>query len=214
MNFPATLIPASLPETERFHLSAGFLADRSRRIALVSLFAVIVFISKSVLPPPSDDAFVFFQTMLLILSAFLMGPPGATYTSTLSGVLKAMVTGSFAPLTVALAVLYGLLVDGSVLLFRARPKGRSVSYARVVGAAAVSTTIEGVVGYVSSVLVLQLPIPNDPVIDMSILVGGIVSGLIGGWLAAFVWKRYLFPKPAQSPEEPEKKAMPVTPGAV
>ncbi|HVP23019.1 MAG TPA: hypothetical protein VMS77_03810 [Conexivisphaerales archaeon] len=193
-------------------MSVGFLADRSRRTALVSLFAVIIFISKSVFPPPSDDAFVFFQTMLLILSAFLMGPPGATYTSTLSGVLKALVTGSFAPLTVALAVLYGLLIDGFVLLFRARPKGRDVSYARVVSAAAFSTSIEGTVGYVSSVMILQLPIPNDFVIDMSILAGGIISGLIGGWLAAFVWKRYLFPKPAEASVEPEKKAVPVAPG--
>jgi len=190
-------------------LSAGFLADRSRRIALVSLFAVIILISKSIFPPPSDDAFVFLQTMLLILSAFLMGPPGATYVSTLSGVLKALLTGPFAPLTVALSVLYGLLVDGFVLIFRARPKGRSVSYTRVVSAATVSTTIEGVVSYVTSVLILQLPIPTDPVIDGTILVGGILSGMIGGWLAAFVWKRYLFPKPAESPTEPAKKPLSV-----
>jgi hypothetical protein len=167
---------------------------------------------KSLLPSPSDDSFLFLQTMLLVLSAFLMGPPGATYLSTLSGVLKAMVTGAFAPLTVALSLLYGLLVDGSIPLLRARSKGRSVSYPRVVGAVAVSTTVEGIVGYVSSVVIQRLPIPSNFAIDMSILAGGIISGLIGGWLAAFVWRRYLFPKSAKTLAEPEKKAVTIASG--
>ena len=189
-------------------MSVGLLADRSRRIALVSLFAVIIFLSKSILPPPSDDAFVFVQVTLLLLSAFLMGAPGATYVSTLGGVLKSLTTGSFAPFTVGLAVLYGLMVDGFVVLFRARPKGRGVSYPRVVGAAALSTALEGLIGYFVTVPIFQLAIPSNLVIDASILIGGTLSGIIGGWLAAFVWKRYLFPKPANTPAEEERKAIP------
>jgi hypothetical protein len=173
----------------------------------VSLFAVIIFGSKSIFPPPSDDAFVFVQVMLLVLSAFLMGAPGATYVSALSGVLKSLITGSFAPFTVGLAVLYGLMVDGFVIIFRARPKGRGVSYPRVVGAATVSTAIEGLVGYLITVPVFQLAIPSNLMIDASILIGGIVSGIIGGWLAAFVWKRYLFPKSADPPVEAERKTV-------
>lgn len=188
-------------------MSVGLLADRSRRIALVSLFAVIIFGSKSILPPPSDDAFVFVQVMLLLLSTFLMGVPGATYVSTLSGVLKSLITSSFAPFTVGLAVMYGLMVDGFVVLFRARPKGLAVSYPRVVGAATLSTAIEGLLGYLITVPIFQLPIPSSLVIDASILIGGTVSGIIGGWLAAFVWKRYLFPKPAVSPVEAERKTV-------
>jgi hypothetical protein len=191
-------------------MSGGPLADRSRRIALVSLFAVIIFGSKVILPPPSDDAFVFVQVMLLLLSTFLMGAPGATYVSTLSGVLKSLATGSFAPFTVGLAVMYGLMVDGFVLLLRARPKGGSVSYPRVMGAATLSTAIEGLLGYLITVPIFQLPVPSGLLIDASILIGGTFSGVIGGWLAAFIWKRYLFPRPAGSPPDDMRKGVTLT----
>ena len=101
-------------------MNEGPLGSRSRRLALVSFFTIIIFILKSVLPPPSDDASVFIQIMLLVLSTFLMGALGATYVSTLSGLLKSLIIGWFAPFTLGLGVLYRLLVDGSVVLFRAR----------------------------------------------------------------------------------------------
>jgi hypothetical protein len=179
----------------RASLSARLIMGSSRRIALVAILSVIVFVSKSILPPPEDDAFVFIQAMVLLLSTFYLGVPGATYVSTLSGVLKALITGGFAPFTIGLGLLYGLLVDGFVVLLKAAPKDGRLSYRRVIGAATVSTAIEGIVGYTVTVPLFQLAIPSSMMIDLGILVGGIVSGLIGGWLAAFAWKRYLAPKP-------------------
>jgi hypothetical protein len=42
----------------------------------LSLFAIIVFISKSILPPSSDDSFVFIQSAVLILSVSYGSPWG------------------------------------------------------------------------------------------------------------------------------------------
>jgi hypothetical protein len=42
------------------------------------------------------------------------------------------------------------------------------------------------------------------IIDASMLVLGVVSGLVGGWLAAFLWKRYIFPRRAETPAEEQK----------
>jgi hypothetical protein len=167
------------------------LTSKSRRLALASLFAVIIFLSKAFLPPPIDDMFLIVQILLLVTSALLMGPPGATYVSTLSGILKSVVTAGLAPFTIGLAVLYGVLTDGLLVAFRARGAGGEVRTTRTALAAGVSTALTGLISYYVTVGLFQLNLPGSFMIDMAILLGGTISGFIGGWAATFIWKRYL-----------------------
>lgn|GEM_PF-357704 len=172
-------------------MNSAPLGSRSRRLALASLFSVIIFLSKAGLPSPFDKAFLVVQALLLVLGAFLLGFTGATYISTLSGLLLSLWRAQFAPFTVGLSVLYGLLVDVFVVGLRAIGAGGAVSTKKTVVASALSTAITGLVSYYVTVWVFQLPIPTDLLVDLGILAGGIVGGFVGGWLAAFVWGRYI-----------------------
>jgi hypothetical protein len=87
---------------------------------------------------------------------------------------------------------------------------RTVSKKNERRAATRSTATEGFLGYFITVPVFQMVIPSSLTIDASILIGGTISGMIGGWLTAFVWNRHLFPRPADGPIEAERKTVAAT----
>lgn len=59
--------------------------SRTKTIAIVTLFGVVIFVSKSVIPNPLDKMFVIIQALFLALGSLLLGRMGATYTATIGG---------------------------------------------------------------------------------------------------------------------------------
>jgi LytS/YehU family sensor histidine kinase len=133
------------------------------------------------------DSIVVVQALLLGLGALLLTPFGATLVATIGGLLTATYTSQLAFFTIVFAVIYGLLVDGFIKLFRARSNEIEIRAHRFALAITVSTAIIGFIAYGTTILLGLLP--ANPEADVFILAGGIVTGLIGGYLDVVIWRR-------------------------
>ncbi len=159
----------------------------TRNLALGTLFGVMVFIFEMLLPTPMDKAFTFFQATLLSLGYLLMGVPGATFISLVGGSLTAIWRAPLAPFTLGFALLFGGLIDVFCSTFRTRDKEENVKQVRLILAVALSTMITGYSSYYITITFGLLPL--DPTLGNLILVAGIISGIIGGYLSLILWKR-------------------------
>lgn len=170
---------------ERFELRMS-----PRRLTLTTLFGVIIFAFKTVLPTPIDKAFVVIQALLLSLGYLLLGAPGATYVSMVGGLLTTLWRAPLAPFTTAFALLYGLLIDGLSSIFKVREENNDVGTKRLIATVTVSTAVVGLASYYTTVHVLAI-LPRNPLLEMGVFIAGVINGLIGGYLSVIIWKKNL-----------------------
>jgi len=163
---------------------------KSRRVALAALFGVLIFISKILVPTPIDKAVVVFQALFLALSFLLLGFLGATLVALVGGLLTAIWRAPFAPVTLTFALLYGLLVDVFMLAFKVKAASGDVRTGRLMVALSLSTAVVGLTSYYVTVYILTL-LPRNPMLEISILVAGTISGAVAGYLAATIWRKAL-----------------------
>ena len=96
--------------------------------------------------------------------------------------------------TVIFATGYGLLIDGLTWIFKAKSNDTEINSHRFALAVTVSTGVIGLVTYGTTIALGLLP--RNPPAEIFVLVGGTVSGLIGGYLSIIIWRRavrYLIP---------------------
>ena len=168
------------------------LVPDTRRIALASLFGAVIFLVKGFLPAPTSDYLIVIEAFLVGLGYILLGRFGATYVELVNGLLLTAVKISFAPFSLLLALLFGIMVDGLSSALKVK-RGREVIAKRLAAALMISTGIVGLVAYFTTVVVTHL-IPDNATVTMisvSVLVFGTVSGAAAGWLAARIWNRNL-----------------------
>ena len=154
---------------------------------LATLFGAAIFISKISLPSPIDKIFVVAQALLLSLGYLFLGAPGATYISLIGCLLTAFWGAHLAPFTIAFALLYGLSIDALSSVLKARGVEGNVRQKNLIAAVTISTTIVGLASYFSSV-VFEL-LPRNPWVEIVILISGITSGSIGGYISIVIWKK-------------------------
>jgi len=159
----------------------------TRNLALGTLFGVMVFIFEILLPTPMDKAFTFFQAMLLSLGYLLIGVPGATFISLVGGSLTAIWRAPLAPFTLGFALLFGGLIDVFCSVLRVRDNEGNVKQVRLLLAVALSTMITGCSGYYITIMFDLMPL--DTTLGNLILIAGIISGIVGGYLSLILWKR-------------------------
>jgi hypothetical protein len=159
----------------------------TRNLALGTLFGVMIFIFEILLPTPMDKAFTFFQAMLLSLGYLLIGVPGATFISLIGGSLTAIWRAPLAPFTLGFALLFGGLIDVFCSVFKARDNTGKIRRLRLILAVALSTMITGYAGYYMTITFDLIPL--DPTLGNIILIAGIISGIVGGYLSLVLWKR-------------------------
>jgi hypothetical protein len=166
------------------------LVSSSRRIALGAIFGVMILVVNGFIPAPTSDFFIVVQSVVLALSFLLVGRGGATYVGVVSGILITAVKISFFPYDLLFSVMFGVLVDALGAAFRVQEQGR----ARTWRLAVCMMVCTGVVGftayYVTAVSVFKL-VPNAVSLDVTVLVFGVISGAIGGAVAARLWNRNL-----------------------
>jgi hypothetical protein len=166
------------------------LVSSSRRIALASLFSVLIVAITGFIPPPNSDYLIVFQSFFLALSFLVVGRGGATYVGAVSGLLITFAKINFFPFDLIFSFMFGLLVDLFATALRTRDGQRAKTW-RLAASLMASTGIVGFVAYyVTAVSVLKL-VPNDPLLDLTVLIFGVVSGGIGGAVAGRLWNRNL-----------------------
>lgn len=159
----------------------------SRKFALAAAFGAMIFTSNVFAPTPVKHSLVVIQALLLGLGALLLFPLGGTLVATIGGLLTAAWNSQLAIFTVVFAAVYGLLIDGMIWLLKARKSPTEINVRRFVLAITLSTALIGFLSY-GTTIVLGL-LPRNPIAEAFILVGGIVSGMVGGYLGVIVWRR-------------------------
>lgn len=163
--------------------------SRNRKIALASLFGVVILVTQGFIPSPTSDFLIGIEAFLLALSYLIIGKGGATYTGLVAGLLISVVKISFFPLDLVLALFFGLMVDGTALAFRAK-SGSDANSIRLTAAMTISTAVVGFTAYYVAVVLTGL-LPNNVGLDATILGFGFISGAIAGYAAARVWNKNL-----------------------
>jgi len=141
------------------------------------------------IPAPTSDFLIVLQSFLLALSFLVLGKGGATYVGVVSGVLITAVKISFFPLDLVFSIMFGVVVDILAVALRAKEGGRAKSL-RLVVCMMLSTGIVGFIAYYVTAVLTNL-VPNEFFLDLTVLLFGVVSGAIGGAVAARVWNRSL-----------------------
>ncbi|MEM0079214.1 MAG: hypothetical protein QW118_03175 [Nitrososphaerota archaeon] len=172
-------------------MMVGFGRRVSRKISLIALFSIIVFLSKIWLPSPIDKFLIFIQALCYALANLLIGRFGGTITGMVSGLMIQFWRPAFIPFTFLFAVFYGLLIDLSILIFKVRSSS-NVPTLKMIYALSTASIILGVVSmYVTVSLGVMPPIP---LLYLAILIGGTLNGALAGCIASQIWNRYLLKK--------------------
>jgi len=165
-------------------------ARESRRITLIALFGIAVFISKALLPSPLDKMLVIIQALFLALGSLLSRSLGATKVAAVGAALTSILRPTLASFTIAFSLIYGLLTDVFIFVFRVKAPEGEVRAKTLMATTTLSTAITGLASYYVTVQILAL-LPRNPILEVIILVVGMISGLVGGFLAALIWRNSL-----------------------
>jgi hypothetical protein len=161
---------------------------KTRDIALSSLFGLVIFSQKLLLPAPYDKfVSIFLQITLLCLAFLATGVVGPILTSLISGLLTSMMRGGLPLMTFTFALLYGVLVSVFNFLFRVVEAGQ-LKRGRLIASALISTLLAGVSS--SSVTIALGLMPYNLALVSAMLFFGGLQGLVGGYLSGVFWVRY------------------------
>lgn len=169
----------------------------TRKLATATLFGVVIAVVKAPFTFPATDYLIIVEVPILALSFLLLGRGGATYTGLVNGVIQSAVKASFFPYDLVFAISYGALVDIFGTLLKVRVEGKT-SARRLATALGLASTVLGVsIAYVFLVLNLSPGIGLSgysatallEIVYAPIVVWGIISGVLGGFISARVWER-------------------------
>jgi hypothetical protein len=177
----------------------------ARRLMVATIFGVVIGIIYGPIPFEIGDSLIVFQAIILSLSFILLGRGGATYTALINGLVETPFQLSYGAFALLIAVFYGVLIDIFCSLLRVKT-GEGVRTKRLVVSLTLSTTITGLV---ATFAFIALGFGTTaPFVDLylPIVVLGVISGAVGGFLAARIWERNLKsrfqPAAARTPANP------------
>jgi len=164
----------------------------TRKLATATLLGVAIAVVKGPLQPPYADFLIIIEAPMLGLSFLLLGKGGATYTELVNGLLQSVVKASFFPFSLVVALLYGFQVDFFGSLFRA-DRGDHASARRMMLALGLSSITTGVLAAYTSISlgIVQYNPSLFYFVYVPIVIWGVFSGFLGGFLATAIWERNL-----------------------
>jgi phosphoglycerol transferase MdoB-like AlkP superfamily enzyme len=155
------------------------------------------------LPPPINYMFIVLQAVLLALSGLFIKNVGGTYAGAVGGLLTALGSPGLGLFTFIASVLFGVLVDVALYVFKINGTYQGVNRNRLIAAMAVSTMLIGVITYSASVILpeyiyvqagiqnMTLIIQRSLMLDVMVMFMGPATGATAGYAAAYLWNRYL-----------------------
>ncbi|MEM2211693.1 MAG: hypothetical protein QXK35_07840 [Nitrososphaerales archaeon] len=163
--------------------------SKVNKVAITSIFSVIIFTSKLFLPTPIDKMFIIIQALLLALSSLILKRMGATYVATISGILITLCRPTLAPFSLIFSIMYGVLIDALFYLFKVKIPQGDVRTNRVILALTLSTAIVGLLTFYVTVMIGLMPML--PILYLTIIISGIINGFIAGYFTSIIWNKYL-----------------------
>ncbi len=164
----------------------------SRKVSIIAILSIAVFISKIFLPSPIDKFMIVFQGILFALANFTVGRIGGTLIGVISGLFTQFWRPVFIPFTFIFAVFYGFMIDCFISILKVKTPSTSVNTLRLMIALSLSTAIVGVASMYVTVMVGVMP--WAPAVYLMILIGGTLNGVAAGYLTAQIWNKYLVKK--------------------
>lgn len=171
----------------------------TRKIVTCTLLGALIAVLKSPFQFPVTDYLIVVEVPILGISYLLLGRGGATYTGLINGILQSTVKVSLFPYDLVFGVTYGLLVDVFADLLNVRD-AKITSAKRMTVALALASTVMGL-----SITYLFLALNLSPGVNISslsnaellsfvylpIVIWGIISGALGGFISVRIWERNL-----------------------
>lgn len=163
---------------------------------MIALFGSIIFVVNVFLPPPLNYVLIVVEAVLLALSGLFIRKLGATYVGAVGGLLTALGNPALGPFTFLFTLIFGVLVDSFLFIFRINASQQGVNRNRLMAAMAVSTMLIGVLSYSAFAMFPQfsgagLFIHRSTMLDALVLFMGPATGIVAGFAAAYLWNKYL-----------------------
>jgi len=146
--------------------------------------------------------FIALQAILLALSGLFIKKVGATYAGAVGGLLTALGSPGLGLFTFLALIIYGVLVDLSLFVFKIKGSPNGVNRNRLIAAIAVSTMLIGIITYSATVtmpeyIFTQAGIPHtfilqrSLILDIMVMFMGPATGATAGYATAYLWNKYL-----------------------
>lgn len=164
--------------------------QKTYRLIIVALFGSIMAVTRLFVPSPVDKILIAVDAILLALSALFVRNIGATYVGTAGGTLTSLLRPTLIPFSIIYAILFGVLVDISLMLFKVKATSEGVNRNKLMMAMAISTLLIGFISYYATTQFPQL-IWQTQVMDMMVAFFGPVTGAVAGYAASYLWNKYL-----------------------
>jgi hypothetical protein len=182
------------------------MTQKLSQLFITALFGAIIFVVNVFLPPPINYLLIVVEAVLLALSGLFIRKVGATYVGAVGGLLTALGSPALGPFTFLFTLIFGVLVDAFLFIFRITASRQGVNRNRLMAAMAVSTMLIGILTYsafalfpqfiplakeFSSVGLVGLFIQRSTMLDALVLFMGPVTGAVAGYAASYLWNKYL-----------------------
>jgi len=164
--------------------------QKTNRLIVIALFGSIMFITRLFVPQPISSLLIAVDAVLLALSALFVKSLGATYVGAVGGVLTGLSRPSLIPFSIIYTVLYGVMVDGFLLVLKVKATNEGVNRNRLMIAMAASTMIIGFLTYYASTFFPQI-VEQNQALDMVVAFMGPATGATAGYAASYLWNKYL-----------------------
>jgi hypothetical protein len=164
--------------------------QKAYRLFIISLFGSIMFVTRVFVPSPIDKILIVVDAVLLALSSLFIKTAGATYVGAVGGILTSLWRPALIPFSIIYELLFGVMVDASLILFRVKATNEGVNRNRLMIAMAVNTLLIGFITYFASTIFPQIVVQSQA-LDMIVAFMGPVTGAVAGYAAAYLWNKYL-----------------------
>jgi len=178
----------------------GTKTQKLSQLFIIALFGSIIFVVNVFLPPPLNYVLIVVEAVLLALSGLFIRKIGATYVGAVGGLLTALGNPAFGPFTFFFTLIFGVLVDVFLYIFKINASREGVNRNRMIVAMAISTMLIGVLSYSAFALFPQfipfakgtgLFIQRSTMLDALVLFMGPATGGVAGYAASYLWNKFL-----------------------
>ncbi len=181
------------------YIKGGYLTQKLSQLFIIALFGSIIFVVNVFLPPPLNYALMVVEAVLLALSGLFIRKVGAIYVGAVGGLLTALGNPALGPFTFFFSLLFGMLVDLFLFIFRINASREGVNRNRLMGCDGVEYDVDWnsellCLCNVSAILTcrsMAYSFKEVTMLDALVLFMGPATAVWLAYAASYLWNKYL-----------------------